>query len=182
MNMFVGGAAMASATLAPEITLAKLEPTKIDRNAVRPELQHAFDRLEDAHEALKLAHSKFNVVWNEHKEWSKRNPQPTHRRAYKKWDRREERHMIEIGFDAACDAKRTATEEYHSAQLALGHMRALDFNELAFKAAASVAFEGGIMEKSQEHVRNENQIVAWSLGLDVILLSAAVGASSIEAA
>ncbi|XSC46734.1 hypothetical protein ACF1BQ_014050 [Bradyrhizobium sp. RDT10] len=42
--------------------------------------------------------------------------------------------------------------------------------QLKLKAAASLAFEGGVLEKSRQHLRHERQIVAWSTAMDAILL------------
>ena len=78
----------------------------------------------------------------------------------------------QIGFDEARDGLLKAREDYHTAQHGIGKVRALDLNELRLKSAASVAFEGGILEKKRRHLRLENQIVAWSVAMDTILLAA----------
>src|SRR5712672_3299294 len=42
---------------------------------------------------------------------------------------------------------------------------------IALKSAASMAFEGGFLDKGRRHLRGENQIVAFSVAWDAVLLA-----------
>jgi hypothetical protein len=53
-------------------------------------------------------------------------------------------------------------------------MRAKDFGELSVKSMASMAFEGAILDEpsARYHLRDEKQVVAWSITFDLTLLAA----------
>ncbi|MGY3134878.1 hypothetical protein ACVWZM_005560 [Bradyrhizobium sp. USDA 4501] len=62
---------------------------------------------------------------------------------------------------------------YRDAQHGIGLVRARDLSELAVKSMASMAFEGAALgdAKAQYRLRDEKQIVAWSVAFDLILLA-----------
>lgn len=176
MNMVVGSAALATASALPGVAPADPSNAKtLDVESARPELREAFRSLEAAYNALKAASDAHSIPWDALGAWERKNPRPAGGRPYKKWERRYDKFIEQVGLYPAFEALEAARKKYGEAQLALGRVRALDGNELAIKSAAAVAFEGGISEKSRRHIRNETQIVSWSIGMDTILLAAGGG-------
>ncbi|ANW02161.1 hypothetical protein [Bradyrhizobium icense] len=80
--------------------------------------------------------------------------------------------MDEIGYEAAHDAWAAARKVYHDAQMRVAEVRALNFDEIALKATASMAFEGGFGDKDRRPLRGENQMVAFGAAWDAVLLAA----------
>jgi hypothetical protein len=170
MNMFVGSAAVASASVFPETAPATPAPKSLDVESSRPELRDAFRRLERAYETLLSTDATQEVAWNLYRDWERKNRQPNSPRAFRKWARRSSKYLDEINHQSAYDAWTEAVRDYRDAQLNRGKVRAIDFNEMRIKAAASVAFEGGVLEQRRRHLRQESQTVAWSIAMDAILL------------
>ncbi len=78
----------------------------------------------------------------------------------------------ELDLASKLDGYERAQKDYRSAQNVLGSVRANDFGELSLKSMASMAYEGAILDdpSARHHLRNEKQIVAWSIAFDVTLL------------
>jgi hypothetical protein len=181
MNMFVGSAAIVGASVIPD-AIAAAPAQKPDIESARPELRNAFEALKAAYYALMDADMVHHVAWDLYKEWEKKNPMPGTPRAFKKWARRSRKYLDEIKCDEGYEAWSKAKRDYREAQHNLGVIRAGDFNEIKLKAAASLAFEGGVLDESRRHLRSENQIVAWSIAMDAILLGSNQTAHDLVAA
>ncbi|MVT69957.1 hypothetical protein GPL21_33260 [Bradyrhizobium pachyrhizi] len=103
----------------------------------------------------------------------RKNPSPGAPRAYKKWSRRSAGLQGELDLASKLDGYERAQKDYRSAQNVLGSVRANDFGELSLKSMASMAYEGAILDDPSacHHLRNEKQIVVWSIAFDVTLLA-----------
>jgi hypothetical protein len=101
------------------------------------------------------ADTAHHTAWDLYREWERKNLPPVRHRAYKKWARRSRKYLDEIRCDEGYDAWDKARRDYREAQHDLGVIRANDFNEAKLKAAASLAFEGGVLDKSHRHLRGE---------------------------
>ena len=149
---------------------ADAQPKALDLDSARPVLRDAIRRLGDAHTELARVDNAIESAWVLLRDWERKHPCPISRRASRKWNSRFHKYSEEIGFVGKQRAWGEARESYQQAQLALSRIRAADFEEIALKSAASVAFEGAILENSRHHLRNEKQIVAWSVAMDAVLL------------
>ncbi|WP_338830164.1 hypothetical protein [Bradyrhizobium sp. 27S5] len=177
MNMFVSGAALAGAAVVGEPRPAESAemPKAFDVDTARPELRDAIKTLEEAYYALRETDAVHSAAFKTWREWETKNPCPPPGRAEKKWYRRSGKVRDELGLDASLEARERAQHLYRSAQLDVGKVGAVNFEELALKAAASVAFEGGISESSRHHLLMERQLVAFSVALDAVSLATAAG-------
>ena len=81
--------------------------------------------------------------------------------------------------DVTLKASADTRKRYQAQQMVLGKIRAKDFDELAIKLAASMAYEGGFLDEgflegnhSRHHLRFGGHIVALSVALDAVMLAA----------
>ncbi|WP_426526756.1 hypothetical protein [Bradyrhizobium sp. McL0615] len=80
--------------------------------------------------------------------------------------------MEEIEYETAHNAWAAARKVYHDAQMSLAKVRALNFDEIALKATAAMAFERGFGDKDRRPLRVQNQMVAFGVAWDAVLLAA----------
>ena len=141
-------------------------------DTARPELADAIIGFRDAYDALVAADVATKIVWDLFGEWERKNPRPGwNTRAYRKWLRRHDKYMDEIGYDAPHNAWAAAQREYRDAQMRLAQVQAVTFDEIALKATASMAFEGGLGDKDRLPLRGHNQMVAFGVALDCARLA-----------
>ena len=182
MNMFVGTAAVAGASLIVEPARSENISRPLTLDVVRPELRDAFNRLKEAHGDYQLAHGAYMDANGRMAAWEGRNPVPPTTRAYRKWDKRSYRYANELKLESKSDAMMKARDAYRAAQASLGMIVAADFYEVAIKSLAAITFEvpfpqmlreRPISEDGRAYLRTEDQIVACSVSRDVILLCSA---------
>ncbi len=91
--VLIGAATIAAPAIAnPGVLRAKA----IDVKGARLELLDAIWALEEAHDALKDAAAEFKAVWDLWGQWEKKNPRPGSPRAYRKWERRQDRYQEDL--------------------------------------------------------------------------------------
>ena len=176
MNMISSTAAFAAV---PAEALAKdipqgggpaQKPLNIEN--ARPELRDAVKRFDATHSALMDADDVHRNAEARYIEWEIKNPPPSSPRAYRKWSRRAEKLYEELGLVPKEDALRKADGDYFAAQQKVAGLVALNSDELAVKSAASLMFEGALVEKTKHHLRGQKQIVAFSVAMDTLRLVA----------
>jgi hypothetical protein len=129
--------------------------------------EYVMTELEDDGELEDGADSEARYI-----EWEIKNPPPSSPRAYRKWSRRAEKLYEELGLVPKEDALRKADGDYYAAQQKVAGLVALNSDELAVKSAASLMFEGALVEKTKHHLRGQKQIVAFSVAMDTLRLVA----------
>ncbi|MCP1915894.1 hypothetical protein J2R96_008374 [Bradyrhizobium elkanii] len=181
MNMFVGGAALAGASVVGEPVAAEPAKWKVDIDGARPELRDSIRALERAYNALKEASDAHNAAFLAWRAWEEKHPypfqdgRPGRRKAAKKYDQMARKFADSLGFDALSETHARARSLYRTAQLDLAKVRTTNFEELALKSAASVTFEGGLLEDGHNPVYRESQIIAWSVGYDILSIVTSAG-------
>jgi hypothetical protein len=155
---------------APRGSNASHKPLTVEN--ARPALRDAVKHLDAAHSALKDADDIHRQAEANYIEWETKNLPPSAPRAYKKWSRRAEKLYEDLGLSGKEAALSKADRDYYSAQQKVAGCAALNSDELAVKSAASLMFEGAIMEKTRGHLRGQRQIVAFSVAMDTLRLAA----------
>jgi len=152
MNMVVGSAAVASASLiAKPVESAPVSETKpLDLDAARPELRDAFNQLKKAHGEYQLAHGVYTDASRLVLTWERQNPPPSAPRAYRKWRKLDEKYAVEVNLEPKMDAMEKARDDYRAAQVALGRVRAKDINEVAIKSIAAITFEAAFPQMQEK--------------------------------
>lgn len=176
MNVITSTAAVAAVPIAAPAmvtsTGSNASPKPLNVENARPALRDAIKHLDAAHGALKDANETYRQAEARYIEWEIKNLPPSSPRAYNKWNRRAEKLYEELGLVPKEDALSKADRDYFAAQQKVAGCAALNSDELALKSAASLMFEGAIMEKTRGHLRGQRQIVAFSVAMDTLRLTA----------
>lgn len=166
MNMFVGSAALAGASVA--IPAAAKGPIDTPY-PVSPELHDAVAALSEAEKALKAAHGKKAETWGQFKAWSEAHPEPPHhkRRAHMKWEKWHRKVYDQLGVNDAWDECRKARNSYSRARANVANFKATNENDLVLKCCAAALYEDG----KQEHLRQNMegcQLISVSVAWDTV--------------
>ena len=158
-----GGTVLALATIPP--VLAATAPTDaLDPANASPALCAATRALGDAHDRLKQARSTFDAADLLPGEWRRLNPEPTGRRAIKRWNRREREYRYSVTMPP-WEALLSAERDFQAAQTAVANIKARDMSELALKACLSSVYDC---------VRTTDRnpaVIGFSVSLDLIRLT-----------
>jgi hypothetical protein len=107
---------------------------------VSPALRDAVVALRESHERLEAAKARFTADDLKMAEWHELNPEPTNRRARKKW-RRKWQDMQDATAGESWAAQIEAKKDFHSHQMAVAKVTPRDENDLMLKAAADVLYD-----------------------------------------
>lgn len=142
MNMFVGSAAVAGATVLPCQPVAA-KALAVETEHASQELRDLILELDKAHDVLMQKAEVYEVVYAQWKAWSATHPEPRKygTRIYRKWIKWHDRLMDKIGFYDARDAKMAAAEVHKKARTAVAKFESRHLNDVALKVAAAHVFE-----------------------------------------
>lgn len=127
-----GAAAALPATAAPVGPLGSSD--------ARPELRDAARALDQAHERLKVAKTRFNADDLKLSDWRENNPEPLSKRGRKRWARRW-REYQDATEGQSWRSQLEAERDFRAAQEAVAEIRPRDMRELALKACLSSVYD-----------------------------------------
>jgi hypothetical protein len=112
----------------------------LDPANASPALRTAARALADAHDRLKEARAVFDVADKLPEEWRVLNPEPTGRRAIKRWNRREREYRYSVTMPP-WRAVLAAEDDFRAARMAVAKVDAGDMGELNLKACLSFVYD-----------------------------------------
>jgi hypothetical protein len=157
-----GGAVLALATIPAPAAAAPVGP--LDPANASPALRAAAIALDEAHQRLKEARAAFDAADMLPAEWRRSNPEPTGRRALKRWQRRERENRYFITMPP-WRAVIAAEDDFRAAQMAVPKVDARDMGELALKAALSCVHDPVRLSMSNPAV------IGFSVAFDLVRLT-----------
>jgi hypothetical protein len=122
---------------------------------------------DDAHDRLKQARSTFDAADLLPGEWRRLNPEPTGRRAIKRWNRREREYRYSVTMPP-WQAVLAAEDDYRGALMAVAMIKPRDMGELALKARLSSVYDRVYLSYPN------GAPIGFSVALDLIRLTTAV--------
>jgi hypothetical protein len=134
-----GGTVLALATIPPASAVAA-PAVPLDPANASPALRTAARALADAHDRLKEARAVFDVADKLPEEWRGLNPEPTGRRAIKRWNRREREYRYSVTMPP-WQAVLAAEDDFRAARMAVAKVDAGDMGELNLKACLSFVYD-----------------------------------------
>jgi len=171
MNAFVGSAALAGASIVPNLRAeAFAEPLSIE--SASAELGRLAAVLDDATEALLAASAAYDETRAKIRAWEKRNREPSNaggRRLYRKWAKRYNQHLEEISFDETFAKYQSARDCYNRARFEVASYEPRDLQEILVKSCLSIAFENA-SKPAIRHAMEGCELVAHSVARDILAL------------
>jgi hypothetical protein len=142
MNMFVGSAALAGASVTPSMAEAFAQP--YGPEDASPELRAACSELRDTREEFDAKRKAYDAILDKVRDWQRRNREPSGAtpRLYKKWARRYRKICDELQLDASWEEKDAARTRFNLARMKVANTKASDMRELTLKACIAKVFEG----------------------------------------
>ena len=134
-----GGTVLALATITPGPSTAA-PATPLDASKASPALRDAVVALRESHERLEAAKARFTADDLKMAEWHELNPEPTNRRARKRW-RRKWQDMQDATAGESWAAQLEAEKDFHACQMAVAKVTPRDENDLVLKAAVAAVYD-----------------------------------------
>jgi hypothetical protein len=150
------------------VSAAAAPALALDPANASPALRAATIALDEAHGRLKEARGTFDAADKLPEEWQRLNPEPTGRRAIKRWNRREREYRYSVTMPP-WEAVLTAEDDFRAAQMAVAKIDARDMSELALKACLS-----GVYDSVHTSWPNNPAVIGFSVALNLISLTMAV--------
>jgi hypothetical protein len=158
-----GGSVLALATITPA-PAAGAPASALDAANASPALRAATIALDEAHGRMKEARAAFDAADKLPEEWQRLNPEPTGRRAIKRWNRREREYRYSVTMPP-WEAVLTAEDDFREAKIAVAKIDARDMGELALKACLSGVYDA-------VHLTYPNAaVIGFSVALNLISLT-----------
>lgn len=141
----------------------------IDPANISPSLRAAGAALHDAHDWLEAAKARFDADDRRVAVWYDANPEPTGKRARKRWARRwRENHDVVVGQSWAEQLE--AEKHFRDALIAVAVIRPRDMKDLAIKACLSSVYD-------KVHLSWPNSAtIGYSVAFDLVALTSTVAA------
>jgi hypothetical protein len=166
-----GGTVLALGTVSPQPSVAA-PVIAIDPANISPSLRASAIALGDAHDRLEAAKARFDAGDRRVAVWYDANPEPTGKRARKRWARRwRENHDAVVGQSWA--AQLEAEKRFRDALIAVAVIKSRDMNDLAIKACLS-----GVYDKVHLSSWPSSAAIGYSVALDLVALTMAPAVAS----
>jgi hypothetical protein len=159
-----GGTVLALATI-PPVSAVAAPASPLDAANASPALRAAVIALGEAHDRLKEARAAFDAADKLPEEWRRSNPEPTGRRAIKRWNRREREYRYSVTMPP-WQAVIASEDDFREAQMAVAKIDARDMGELALKAALSCVYDAVRLR-----VPINSAVIGFSVALNLVSLT-----------
>jgi hypothetical protein len=156
-----GGTVLALATIAPGPSTAA-PASLLGVSEASPALRDAVVALRESHERLEAAKARFTADDLKMFEWRELNPEPTNRRAQKRW-RRKWRDTQDATAGESWAAQIEAEKDFNAHQMAVAQFTPRDENDLMLKAAVGVVYD-----KEKGAYGLNVAVISYSVAFDLI--------------